>query len=216
MKYTRHETAIKLNTCTKTVDNQARELSLGEKVKNRVYFTDSDIEQMRQNIKYKIPPKVISIDGNTAVIEIDGYSILVDSEDLPEILKHAWKNNGNNYFNYCKRIGKKSIVIYLHRLITNAPQDMEVDHIDHNKLDNRKSNLRLCTRSENKCNKVLSDKNTSGYKGVCWDKSRKKWQANIGKNYKKHTIGHFDTPEEAYAAYCKAAKELHGEFARLA
>jgi len=216
MKYTRHETATKLNTCTKTVDNQARKLSLGEKVKNRVYFTESEIEQIRKSIKYKIPPKVISIDGNTAVIEIDGYSILVDSEYLPEILKHAWQNNGNNYFSYCKRIGKKTVSIYLHRLITNVPQNMEVDHINHDKLDNRRANLRICTRSQNLCNRVLSKRNTSGYKGVSWNKDEEKWQANITKNYKSRTIGLYNTLEEAYAAYCKAAKELHGEFARLA
>ena len=216
MKYTRLEAAEILNTCTKTVDDKARKLSLGTKIKNRVYFSEIEIELIRQNVKYKIPPKVLSDNGKTATIEIDGVSLLVDSEFLPEILKHAWKNNRNNYFSFDKRMGKKSIVVYLHRLITNTPKGFEVDHINHDKLDNRKCNLRICTRSENLCNKVLSDKNTSGYKGVCYSKDKKKWQAVIGKSNKSTYLGYFNTPEEAYAAYCKAAKELHGEFARFA
>jgi len=216
MKFTRTEMAKMLNVCTKTIDDQARKLSLGEKVKNRVFFTETEAEQIRQNVKYKIPPKVISVEGETAIIDIDGKRILVDSQFLPEIQKHAWRNNGNNYFNYCKRIGKKTTCVYLHRLIMNAPEGMEVDHKNSDILDNRKCNLRICSRSENLCNKKLSKYNTSGYRGVTWDKSKRKWQATITKNNKQYHLGRFNTPEEAHAAYCEAAKRLHGEFARLA
>ena len=78
-----------------------------------------------------------------------------------------------------------------------------------------KDYLREATRSENKCNSFMYKNNTSGYKGVYWQKSAQKWHARIWSNNKLEYLGLFDSPEEAYAAYCKAAEELHGEFAKL-
>ena len=92
------------------------------------------------------------------------------------------------------------------------PEDM-IDHINGFKDDNRIENLREATRSENFCNRTKYNNNTSGIKGVCWHKISKKWQARIRINNKNKHLGLFDSPEEAYEAYCKAAKELHGEFA---
>ena len=105
---------------------------------------------------------------------------------------------------------------HLHCLIVDCPEGMTIDHINCNPLDNRKSNLRICTLSENCCNKKKSKRNTSGYKGVTWHKRHKKWYVSIRKNDMIKHIGCFLTKEEAHAAYCKVAKELHGEFARFA
>lgn len=89
-------------------------------------------------------------------------------------------------------------------------------HINGNVSDNRIENLRDATQSNNLCNKRMQSNNTSGYKGVGWHKAAGRWVARITIR-KQHThLGLFDTPEEAYAAYCKAAEKLHGEFARLA
>lgn len=92
----------------------------------------------------------------------------------------------------------------------------EIDHINGDKLDNRISNLRASTRSENAKNFPVTKKNTSGYKGVSWHKQRKRWVASIKVNGKKIDLGRYKTPEEAHAAYCEAANKHHGEFARTA
>lgn len=91
--------------------------------------------------------------------------------------------------------------------------DGEIDHINGVKSDNRISNLRLATRAENLRNIGRRNKNTSGYKGV--SRVGNKWQARITANMKKIYIGLFDTREEAYAAYCKEAGKLHGDFANV-
>lgn len=101
---------------------------------------------------------------------------------------------------------------YLHRLITNAPKGLQVDHINGNRLDNRKINLRICSSSDNSKNRP---KNKGNYKGVYLDKLRNKWIAQITKNYKCYHIGSFEKEIEAALAYNEKAKELHGEFAYL-
>ena len=87
----------------------------------------------------------------------------------------------------------------------------QIDHIDGNRLNNRVSNLREATTSQNHGNIGISSTNTSGYKGVRL--RGKRWSAAIKKNGKFRYIGTFDTPEEAYSAYCTVAKEVFGEFA---
>lgn len=100
----------------------------------------------------------------------------------------------------------------LHRLIMDNPVNV-VDHINGNTLDNRRSNLRLCSQANNSANRNKSYKNTSGYKGV--SKARNKWAAKITKDYKVYHIGNYTTPELAALAYNKRAVELFGQFAKL-
>jgi hypothetical protein len=90
-----------------------------------------------------------------------------------------------------------------------------IDHIDGNFYNNRFENLRLATPHQNLCNQKKRRDNTSGLKGVSWSEERQKWQTGIQVNGKRISLGRFDTKEEAYAAYCEAARRLHGEFARL-
>lgn len=87
------------------------------------------------------------------------------------------------------------------------------DHINRNKLDNRRCNLRPATDSQNSCNQGIQKNNTSGYKGVHW--SYGKWRAVIGVNGKKIYLGSYNDPKEAARAYNKAALKYHGEFAVL-
>lgn len=89
-----------------------------------------------------------------------------------------------------------------------------IDHINMNRSDNRFCNLREATHSENKFNRPKQSKNTSGHKGVTLHKPNSKWVAKICANGKHRNLGYFDTREDAAAAYAKAARELHGEFAR--
>jgi len=92
----------------------------------------------------------------------------------------------------------------------------DIDHINGNKKDNRALNLRISSRSENLANAKKGKRNTSGFKGVCFDKRSGKWVAHICINYKQIHIGYFDAPELAHMAYCKRAIELKGQFARTA
>lgn len=93
------------------------------------------------------------------------------------------------------------------------PSGMQVDHINNNRMDNRLCNLRLATGSQNQHNRP-KNKN-SPYKGCNYDKRRKRWYSRISANRMTYNLGYFKTPEEAHAAYCEAARALHGEFARL-
>lgn len=90
----------------------------------------------------------------------------------------------------------------------------DIDHINGDKSDNRLENLRVANRSQNMSNTGLRRDNSSGYKGVTWHAQSRKWRALIHVNKKQTHLGLFDTPEKAYAAYCAAAKEVFGEFAK--
>lgn len=93
--------------------------------------------------------------------------------------------------------------------------DCQIDHINCDKEDNRISNLRQANFSENASNVRLRADNTSGYKGVSWNKRMGQWQAGLSSNKNRVHVGYFDSAEDAYIAYCKAAYEYHGQFARV-
>jgi AP2 domain len=110
----------------------------------------------------------------------------------------------------------------MHRQILGLePGDKRLgDHINGNTLDNRRGrapegNLRIANRLQNGANCGISSNNKSGLKGVFWDKRMKRWVAKIQVNYLVIILGYFKTKEEAYAAYCAAARHHFGEFARL-
>ena len=107
----------------------------------------------------------------------------------------------------------------LHRLVWiyhygDIPNGMFVDHIDGDKSNNRIENLRLATYSQNQHNRKICSTNTSGVKGVYWDKSKKKWRGRIEDMGKKLHVGYFHTIEEAETAMIIARNNLHGDFAR--
>lgn len=101
------------------------------------------------------------------------------------------------------------------RLIMSAKKGEQIDHRNINGLDNRECNLRFCTNSQNLQNARKSKNCSSQYKGVCWAKSKKKWQVNIQLNKIFFNLGRFDTEIEAAKIYDAKAKELFGDFARL-
>jgi hypothetical protein len=140
------------------------------------------------------------------------YFALVDDEDFKRCSKLRWSFNPNGYAE--RRKGKT--IERLHRFIMNCPKGKEVDHINGNKLDNRKCNLRICTQHQNSFNKSKQQgKYSSIYKGVCFFKRDKNWMANITKNNKYIFIGYFKEERHAAMAYDIWAKELFGKHARL-
>ncbi|MBS0251219.1 MAG: HNH endonuclease [Proteobacteria bacterium] len=118
------------------------------------------------------------------------------------------------------RIRIERQLYYAHRIawfyMTGAWPPGDIDHVNGTRTDNRFANLREASRSENLRNKGMRANNTSGYKGVCFDKRKGQWRSTITVHKKQTHIGYFATPEQAYAAYCAAAEAHHGEFARTA
>ena len=105
----------------------------------------------------------------------------------------------------------------LHRVMLQIPDDSKLqgDHINQNKLDNTRENLRICTNQQNSCNKSLTKSNTSGYKGVWFDKRSNRWCSQIRVDGKKHHLRTHDTAKQAHRLYCFVAKRIQGEFACL-
>ena len=97
----------------------------------------------------------------------------------------------------------------MHRIVNKTPEEMSTDHVNKNKLDNRKCNLRTCTDSENMRNSKMHITNTSGYKGVYWDNSHKRWVARIGIRSKIIRLGRYKTKQEAAFIRKQAEEKLN-------
>ena len=166
-----------------------------------------------------VHPLVISEhDGYSEVTNLNArppFMWIMDSDSVH--LLGSWKWNrgggGSGYVTGGNKRGGK--LMLLHRLIVNAPDDTVVDHINHNVLDNRKENLRICSIAENIRNSKLRANNTSGYKGVCWLKRDNKWLANITFNSKTIYLGKYNDIIDAAQAYNDAAIKYFGEYASL-
>lgn len=146
-----------------------------------------------------------------------GKVALVDDEDHQFLSERKWRfKRGYASRNQYMEGGRQS-EIFMHRLVLGLPKGfpLDVDHIDGNRLNNQKSNLRICTRAQNAQNRKIHKNKLSGYKGVCWDKKKGNWVAQLVFQRKRVYYGRFDSPEDAYKAYCDAAIKWHGEFAKL-
>lgn len=153
-------------------------------------------------------------DGSRAIkmwLKQDKYTI-IDEEFFERVNEFKWSYNLRGYAQ--RMIGSSGKSMLLHRFIIDAPSDKEVDHINGNRLDNRKANLRLSTRIQNCWNSKW--KNKTGFKGVSIAKHgyNKKYIAAITCRGKVYRLGYFSTAREAGKAYDKKAHELFGEFAK--
>ncbi len=142
-----------------------------------------------------------------------GKYALVDDNDYDFLMKWKWCFNGRCAVRHSRKLEKGKTSIFMHRVILQTPDGLDTDHKNQNALDNRRNNLRVCSRSENMGNRGKQINNTVGFKGIVWHKNR--WVARVrGKNKKMH-IGRFDNKIEAARAYDKMAIEVFGEFASL-
>lgn len=159
--------------------------------------------------------KILEQTETTTLIELTkGRAVLIDTEDLPKVEKYHWHYNMRGYAVTNPGTRKEKELILMHRLINSTPLGLHTDHINRDKLDNRKSNLRSVTNAQNRYNIGVSKLNTSGYKGVSFNKQYNKWDMQI-RTTTKRVCRRFTTKEEAALAYNKFAKELFGEFAYL-
>lgn len=145
--------------------------------------------------------------------------VLVDDEDFAYLNQYKWRVlKGRNTF-YAMRhkfINGKDTNVYMHREIMglNKYNNLQIDHRDHNGLNNQKYNLRKCNNIQNGGNQNKQYNNTSGYKEVFWHKHSKKWRVQIMNGNKIYYGGYFKDVIEAAKAYDKKARELFGEFAK--
>jgi hypothetical protein len=142
-----------------------------------------------------------------------GKFALVDDEDYDVLNRYTWHCNNSGYAMQRVRHGKEKRNIMMHRVILSCPDGMQTDHIDGNRLNNQRSNLRACNQSQNEINKRRRKTNTSGYKGVCYN--GKYIIARVSANGKSYHLGIFPDKVSAAKAYDIKARELFGEFARL-
>lgn len=146
-----------------------------------------------------------------------GRVALVDDEDFDAVICHRWhcavRPNGRCYARTSIGRGR---VVYMHRLIMQAPPHMDIDHANRDGLDNRRGNLRVCTRGENLRNSTVRRDSKTGYKGVSYHGHglNRPWMAHIHYNGKHLVIGYYRTPEEAAIAHDHAVRYYHGVFAR--
>lgn len=152
------------------------------------------------------------LDGDVAKIPLGlnargGYAI-VDKE-CAYLAQDNWRKTP---FGYAIRSKDK---VLLHRLLLKAQKGQVVDHKDGNPLNNTLSNIRFCTQAENSKNQKIKKNNTSGYKGVYFDKRSNRFVARVKHNYKSYFAGHFESAREGAKAYNNLANKLHGKFARL-
>ncbi len=143
-----------------------------------------------------------------------GKVAIVDAGDYDRLACHKWhaKRVGDSF--YAARSEGRTM-IFMHREILNAPDGLVCDHKNHDALDNRRSNLRICTQAENCRNSRPRKGGTSQYKGVSWHNKAHKWRASICYDGVNKHIGYYDYEQDAAIAYDDMAIELFGEFACL-
>lgn len=162
-------------------------------------------------------PQAPRDDPNARYIPLtQGRFAIVDAEDYEELAKRKWFFLAQGKTGYAgshrSRCKKK---VWMHRLIMKAPKGLYVDHIDGNGLNNRKSNLRLCTATENSQNRGPRANCYSRYKGVSWHKTNKRWNPRIVAGGKRYNLGAFKNETDAAIAYDRRAEILHAAFAYL-
>lgn len=140
-----------------------------------------------------------------------GEKFYFDLEDYDLIKDYHWFSDKDGYIKSDDKLNKQRNLL-MHRLVMNCPSNMIIDHIKHNIKDNRKSELRIVTHSENNKNQCMKLNNTSGVTGVSFDKNTNKWNAYITVNYKRINVGYYKSFEDALRARKEAEEKYFGEY----
>lgn len=156
----------------------------------------------------------------TVSIPVGEHFALVDEADAELVTVHRWRameSQSGRLYAYTV-IGRKTV--FMHRLILGTGDGFDTDHRNRDGLDNRRCNLRPATRAQNVANTPKSKRRdgrawTSAYKGVCWNRDQRRWQASIRVDGRLKFLGRFDGEADAARAYDRAALAAWGEFARL-
>ena len=150
-----------------------------------------------------------------------GQYAIVDNNDFDYLNQYKWhaafdKRSGKYYCirSQYNKITKKDDTIRMHRLIMNCPKGLQIDHINHNRLDNRKNNLRIVNNSQNQMNRKINKNKTSKYKGV-YLFCKNKWRVIAAFNKKKYHLGLFDNEIDAAKKYNEFAIKYFKEYAYL-
>lgn len=199
----------------KEVDNYS--LIIGESTSCGCYKKSDEFLKKMGDAHKKYNDYVVN-DKYVIMYTTKNEPFLVDIGDFGKVRNICWSKNGAGYLT--GNAGNNKIVM-LHRYIMDCPDDMDVDHKhgSSTKFDNRRSNLRLATKAENMRNTKTPITNTSGYKGVYWNESRRLWVAQIScginpKNGKKkcHYLGSYENIEDAIAARKAGEEKYFGEW----
>lgn len=155
-------------------------------------------------------------DGTWSIPLTQGFHAIVNDQDIHVVNSVNWFALTNRKVTYAARAGKagESSTVYLHRVITDAPAGMQVDHVDGNGLNNIRANLRICTHLQNMQNKSTYANSPTGFRGV-YPVPNGKYIARIRVDGRWLNLGTFDTPEQAALARDKASLIHYGDFAQL-
>lgn len=148
----------------------------------------------------------------------NGQQALIDEEDFERVKDFTWgRGYGGRKSSYVgtNLKGLPHRCVLLHRFIMGTPKGLVTDHINGDVLDNRRSNLRICTAAQNSYNSHKTVPTTSSYKGVCWYKRDNCWRAYVGSNRRQIHLGYFESEKAAAQAYNVKAVEVFGEYACL-
>ncbi len=142
-----------------------------------------------------------------------GQTTCVDDTDYDRLLGIGrWSCNNKGYAVHYTTVSGEMLVLYMHRIILDAPAGMVVDHINGDRLDNRRDNLRLGTISQNNANRQHYSTSEAPFKGLSWN--RGKWQVRIGVNGRRVYLGRYASPTTAALMYDAAARHFYPEFNR--
>lgn len=160
----------------------------------------------------------VTIENGIAFITLPtGQTTMIDETDLDLVSARSWSALPAGKKTYARVTVKKagrSKSLLMHRLIMDPPEGFQIDHRDGDGLNNRRSNLRICTASENRCNQgKLGGNHSSQFKGVSWNREKKRWQALLAYEGRREFLGYFTNEYDAAQAYNFAASTLHSAFA---
>lgn len=194
-----------------TLDNRRSNLRFKHQIVKAAPVRFAHLSEVRQNApKVKRQPAALMTEDGTGVLVplVHGIYALIDPSDWEAVSQHSWHYSGG----YAKngRVGS------MHRFIMQPATGLVVDHINRDRLDNRRSNLRICTQTQNKSNVGMRPSNKSGYRGV-FQKPNGGWyvRVNAGRDMLAVNKGPFETAEAAARVYDAIALEMRGEFAVL-